>query len=153
MKSILAPIILLASLVLGGCDSLPNQAGGRPGPPPETSREFLADPRSVYDAALVSLAQMEFKVTGGGPAQGKITAVSGLRSNVGLQSTRQITLKATITPAGDGGSVVEVVLKEAVEEDSENRLGFATERPLLDTPYYEVFLNGITQALANPKKD
>jgi hypothetical protein len=152
MKSIFASIFLLGSLVLTGCDSLPSQSGGRPGPPPETSREFLADPRAVYDAALVSLAQMEFKVTGGGPAQGRITAVSGLRTNVNLQSTRQITLKATITPAGDGGSLVEVVLKEAVEEDTEGRLGYATETPLRDTPYYEVFLNGITQALANPKK-
>lgn len=152
MKLCFTAVLLLASLALAGCDSLPSQSGGRPGPPPETSRAYQADQRAVYDAALVALAQMEFKVTGGGPAQGKITAVSGLRTNVNLQTTRQITLKATISPDGNGGSVVEVVLKEAVEEDPENRLGFATETPLRDTPYYEVFLNGIQQALATSKK-
>lgn len=153
MKLCLTPVVLLAALALAGCDSLPNQPGGRVGPPPETSRAYQADQRAVYGAALVALAQMDFRVTGGGPAQGKITAVSGLRSNMNMQTTRQITLKAEITPSGDGGSVVNVELKEALEEDTENRLGFATERPLLDTPYYQVFLNGIGQALANPKKD
>lgn len=154
MKPFYLSALMLAALALGGCESLPGQSGGRPGPAPETMRTFQADPRAVYDAALVSLAQMEFRVTRGGPAQGKIKAVSGLSSNINLQTTHQITLSVLITSAGEGGSEVDVELKEAIEEDTDhNRLGYATETTLRDTPYYEVFFNGITQALAAPKKD
>jgi hypothetical protein len=153
MKLYCLAALILAGLALGGCESLPGQSGGRPGPAPEKTRTYQAEPRTVYDAALASLAQMEFHVTGGGPAQGKIKAVSRLSSDVNLQTTRQITMSVQITASGDGNCVVEVELKEAIEEDAGSRLGYATETPLRDTPYYEVFFNGIAQALSAPKKD
>ena len=150
--SILAPIIILAALALAGCESMPGEVHGRLGPPPETTRSFQAEPRTVYDAARVALARMEFRVTGGGPAQGRIEAVSGLSKKDSLQGTRQISMSIRIISLADGGSEVSAVLKEVIEEDSTDRPGFATETPLRDTPYYEVFFGGIAQALAEPKK-
>ena len=150
--SIFAPILLLAALGLAGCDSMPGEVHGRLGPAPETTRTFQADPRSVYDAARVALARMEFRVTGGGPAQGRIEAVSGLSKKDSLQGTRQISMSFRIIALSEGGSEVSVTLKEVIEEDSTDRPGFATETPLRDTPYYEVFFGGVAQALATPQK-
>ena len=151
MKRFLAPIVILAALAMAGC-SAPGETYGRLGPAPETSRTFQSDPRAVYDAALVSLAKMEFRVTKGGPAQGKIEAVSGLTKGDNLRGSRQISMSIQISALGDG-SEVSAELKEIIEEDSNDRPGFATETKLRDTPYYEVFFNGVTQALAETKKD
>ncbi|MEO6876159.1 MAG: hypothetical protein ABI222_15185 [Opitutaceae bacterium] len=151
MKIFFAPLLLLAALALTGCDSLPNQAGGREGPPPVTVRTFHADPRAVYDAARISLTQMAFRITRGGPAQGKIEAVSGLSTDE-ARRTRQITMSIRISDLGDGNCEVTAVLKEAIEEDSTERQGFATQTTLRDTPYYEVFFTGLGNALGQPKK-
>jgi hypothetical protein len=153
MKRVLVPALLLAVLTWSGCDSLPGGMGGRMGPPPAQVRIFQADPRVAYDAARVALAQMSFRVTGGGPAQGRIEAVSGLSMSDSLRGSRQISISVRITPLGDGGSEVSAVLKEVIEEDSDRRQGFATETPLRDTPYYEVFFNNLGQALGATKKD
>ena len=153
MKRLFAPALILVVLALSGCESAPGEVHGRLGPPPATSRMFQADLRAVYDAALVSLAHMEFRVIRGGPAQGKIEAVSGLSTNDSLTSTRQISISIRITPAGSDGTEVSADLKEAIEEDSQNRQGFATETKLRDTPYYDVFFNGLAQALNAPQKD
>ena len=153
MRTYLSSLLTVAVLVLTGCDMLPEQAGGRPGPPPAKTRTFQADPRAVYEAARVALAQMEFHVTGGGPAQGRIEAVSGLSTSDSLHGARQITLSVRITALEDGSSEVNANFKEAIEESSDGHQGFATETPLRDTPHYEVFFNGIAQALTAPKKD
>lgn len=153
MKNFLFPILVLAALAVTGCDSLPSGSGGRLGPPPETKRVFQGEPRAVYSAARVALAKMEFRVTGGGPAAGRIEAVSGLSPADNMSGARQITLSVRITPVLDGGCEVAAELKEAIEEDAGQRPGFATQTILRDTPYYEVFFNGLAQALAAPQKD
>jgi len=152
MKQFAVVFLALAVLAFTGCDSMPGGSGGRPGPAPATSRVFQGDLRAVYDAARASLAKMDFRVTGGGPAAGRIEAVSGLSSDESLRSTRQITMSIRISDLGDGSSEVNAVLKEAIEEDSRERQGFVTQTTLRDTPYYEVFFNGLGQALAGPKK-
>jgi hypothetical protein len=93
---------------------------------------------------------MEFRVTKGGPAQGKIDAVSGLTKRDNLQGSRQISIHIEIRALGDDSEVT-AELKEIIEEDSAERPGFATVTPLRDTPYYSVFFDGLAEALANPK--
>ena len=149
MKSLLIPVLALAALTMVAC-SAPGEKYGRMGPAPETTRTFQSDPHSVYDAALVSLAKMEFRVIKGGPAQGKIEAVSGLAKRDNLQGSRQISISIQISALGNE-SEISAVLKEIIEEDSNDRPGFATQSKLRDTPYYDVFFNGVTEALANPK--
>lgn len=152
LASLFASLLLLAALGLTGCDSMPGEVHGRLGPAPETTRTFQADPRTVYDAARAALARMEFRVIGGGPAQGRIEAVSGLSKKDSLQGTRQISISIRIISLSDGGSEVSVELREVIEENSTDRPGFATETKLRDTPYSEVFFGGVAQALAPPKK-
>ena len=96
---------------------------------------------------------MNFTVTGGGPAQGRIEAVSKLSSGDSLRSTRQISISIRILEVAGDSCEVSVILKEAIEADSYERQGFATESPLRDTPYYDVFFNYVGQALATPKKN
>jgi len=153
MKHILAPVLMLAALIFSGCESMPSGSGGRPGPPPDRTRIFQADSRAVYDAARAALDQMNFTVTGGGPAQGRIEAVSKLSSGDSLRSTRQISISIRILEVAGDSCEVSVILKEAIEADSYERQGFATESPLRDTPYYDVFFNYVGQALATPKKN
>ena len=146
-------VLILASFFLActGCDSMPGGSGGRPGPAPTTSRTFQGSQRAVFDAAMASLAKMQFRVTRSGAAAGRIEAVSGLAADASLRSTRQITMTVRINDLGDGTCEVAAVLKEAIEEDSVNQQGFVTQTELRDTPYYEVFFNGLGQALGVPQ--
>lgn len=153
MKRLSALLLASLCLALSGCDSMPGGSGGRPGPAPATTRVFQGEPRAVYDAALASLAKMEFRVTRGRPAAGRIEAVSGLTADASLRSTRQITLTVKISDLGDGTCEVSAELKEAIEEDSVDRQGFVTQTALRDTPYYEVFFNGLGQFLGVPQQN
>lgn len=114
---------------------------------PQT-RSYPAAQRAVFDAAKVAAEQMGYRVTRSGASQGVLEAVSGVRlGDAGVGSSRQLSLKVKLDPALDGGTTVAVRITEISEADSSNKAGMAIERPLKDTPQYEVFFQRVDAAL------
>jgi hypothetical protein len=142
----------VSALFLAGCDSLPDHISTPFNPPPPKSRVFAADERKTYAAAHAALADIGFGFAHGGPAQGRLEAMSGLQTggDVSLNSTRQLQLEATFLPAADGGTEVDVVLHETVEEDSSQSPGLGTSKALGDSPVFEEFFRAIERRLAAP---
>jgi len=147
---------LAAGLLLAGCESMSDATSAvreklseRAAP---QTRTYPAAQRAVYDAARTAAEQMGYRFVRGGAATGVFEAISGVREGERVGSSRQLSLKAKLDPARDGGTAVVVRITEIIESDSSNRAGLATETPLRDTPQYEVFFRGIEQALAAPKK-
>ncbi len=145
-----------AALILTGCESMSDATSAVRGKfaeraAPQT-RTYPAAQRAVYDAARTAAEQMGYRFVRGGAATGVFEAISGVREGERVGSSRQLSLKAKLDPARDGGTAVAVRITEIIETDSSNRAGLATETPLRDTPQYEVFFRGIEQALAAPKK-
>ena len=142
-------------VVLSGCDSLTDTSAmvrglssrGQP-----KTHAFAGDPHAVYTAAKASLDAIDFRYTGGGPAQGRLEALSGLSQGDSARSTRQVALKATFEPSPDGGTEVSLLLSEYNEADSSNHPGMTTETPLTDTPLYEVFFRELQKNLAAAPK-
>ena len=141
-----------SALMLAGCDSVSDMAESvhtTLAPREEAhERTYPQGQRAVYEAAIKVLADMDFHQTHGGPAQGLIEALNGVATGDGAGSSRQISLKATLEPAVEGGTHVVVSLHEIYESDSSRQPGLATDTPLRDSPMGEIFLRGIEEHLA-----
>ncbi len=153
------PFALVASvlcLALAGCESVSDvtssvreKFAARTAP---HTHMFAAESRAVYAATRSAIDAMGFTFQRGGPAQGEIDAISGLSSDNGLRTTRQILMKVRLVTVPDG-TEARVTLSEVVEDDFDKGAGRGTESPLRDTPLFEVLFHHIEQALAAPPKD
>lgn len=155
-------IITLASLLIlglcAGCEAVSDMKDGvreRMNARNEPKvRVFSGDQRVVYAAALKALDGIGFRFVRGGPAQGKMEAVSAVSPNDSLNSSRQVVLKFTLAPsfAPQGqakGEMTEMSLwlTEIIEADSSRQAGQGTSTPLRDTPLYEVYFRAVQQGL------
>jgi hypothetical protein len=154
MKILPTIAALCGALLLSGCESrLPDDVRTALAPREDPHvMTFQADQKAVYAAALSALKEMDYTFVRGGPAQGELVALSRIGEGDDAQgsSSRQISLKAHMTPSAETGTDVEVALTEIIEADSANEPGRATESPLRDTPLYDVFFKDIKKALADP---
>lgn len=148
------PVLVLASVVIAfaGCESgskLPGVLRERISP---TFKQHVvqAEQKPAYEATRVALRKMNYKITSGGAAQGKIEALSALQPGDGAGSARQVSLSVRLSPAATGGTLVEALFSEIREDSFSKREGMGTSMPMQDTPLYEVFFRYLDEALAKP---
>src|SRR5580658_7973052 len=150
------PFLLAAAcgaLLLSGCESglsddVRSALGPREAP---RSRVFQADQKATYAAARKAVDDMEFRFEKGGPAEGKLEALSAIQGgDEGAASARQISMKVTMQPGPESGTEVDVSLTEILSTDATNQPGMATQTPLHDTPLYDVFFKDIQKYLDQP---
>jgi hypothetical protein len=149
MKTALALASCCSALLLSGCesdlsDSIHSVLSEREAP---RSRVFQADQKATYAAAKAAVDQMGYRFVRGGPAEGKIDALSGISGGDDTGSSRQVSMKVRMEYAPDSGTTVTVSFAEIMESDSSGQPGMATETPMRDTPLYEVFFRNVQQAL------
>lgn len=152
MKPMFLVALLLCGLAAAGCESLSEardsvreRFAARNEP---RTRTFSAPPRVVFDAVRTAAAQMGYRQTRGGPAQGEYEGISGVGAGERVGSSRQVGIKVTVRETLDGGSSeVGVRFTEILEDDSSNRMGMATESTMRDTPLYEIFFRNVELAL------
>jgi hypothetical protein len=143
------------ALLLAGCEStLSDDVRSALGPreAPRT-RVYEADQKATYEAARKAVDDMEFKFQKGGPAEGKLEALSAISGgDEGAASARQISMKVSMEPGPESGTQVEVSLTEILEADPNSQQGMATQTPLKDTPLYDVFFKDIQRYLNEAAK-
>jgi hypothetical protein len=153
VKTSLALAACCAAALLAGCasddfpDSLHSVLGEREAP---RSKAFAGDQKTVFAAAKSAVDQMGYRFVRGGPAEGRIDALSGISAGDDTGSSRQISMKVHMDYSPDSGTTVTVAFSEILEADSSNQPGMATESPMRDTPLYEVFFRNLQQALLAP---
>jgi hypothetical protein len=141
----------MAATLLSGCATVESvKERVQEGAPPRT-RVFAADPKATYAAARAALDSISFQFTHGGPAEGKIEALSAVQPGDQPGSARQVSMRTQLR-ATDGGTEVDVQLREILEDDTEHHPGMATSTALQDTPLYEVYFHAIQDALNGPRK-
>ena len=148
-------IVLLPTLSAAGCEGLPEAASSvreRLSRREETrERAYAAAPRATYDALKAAAAQMGYRQTRGGAAQGEFEAVSAVAPGDRHGTARQIMMKARLGNGPEGrGTLLSVGLSEVIEEDSSNRPGLATRTALRDTPQYDVLFGKVAELLGEP---
>jgi hypothetical protein len=150
MRHSLFPLLLGLAFV-GGCSSMesvsmPSSMRERFTGPTYRTRVVEADQRKTYEAAKLALREIDFKFVRGGPAQGKLHAISSVSSSSDLRGARQLELDVKLGYA-PGGTEVGLLFSEITEDDSTTRGGMGTSAPMRDSALYEVFFRAIEQAL------
>jgi hypothetical protein len=140
---------LLAVVLLAGCDTVESVRDRVTQGAPPQERTFAAEPRAAYAAAQAALRSLGFTQTHGGPAEGTLDALSAIQPGDNPGGARQVSLHAEFR-AVDGGTAVDVLMKEIIEDDSEHHPGMATTTTLRDTPMYEVFFHALQAGLPPP---
>jgi hypothetical protein len=155
MKKLTALALCCAAAFLAGCSSGVEddvRSALTPREAPRT-RVFQADSRATYAAARAAAEEMGYRYVKGGPAEGTLEALSEISTGDTTTSSRQISMRVTLSPADPTGTAVQVALDEILESDSSSVPGVATEAPLRDTPLYEVFFRNLGKALQAPAKE
>ena len=102
-------------------------------------RDFKADKRGHPTTQRRRRSDgMGYRFVHGGPAEGRLEALSEVMSGDTPGSSRQVSLKVTFEPTLDGGTEVTALFSEVIEQDSSGQPGMATQTPMADTPLYEV---------------
>jgi len=139
-------------LVLAGCETVGERMRDKFGPAPSKVRIYEADQSRTYAAAMDVVDQLGFRVLRGGAAQGRIDAVSALRSDDAFRGSRQLDMKIRLNPTLDGGTEVRVTLTELIQDDYNKSSGMGMAVPLREMPVYAVFFRELGQALGETEK-
>ena len=149
MSRSLCGLMVVLALGLTGCESIQSvkeSVQQRWAGPVGKQRVFAAPQREAYAAAKSAVEAMGFRFLRGGPAQGEIDAISGIRADDALRSSRQVSLKVRLRGTGEG-TEIRLILTEIIESNYNKGPGLGTETALKDTPLYEVFFRQVGQAL------
>jgi hypothetical protein len=152
VKKIPALILAAFALAVTGCESgprLPAVFRERISPTYH-ARVVASEQKPAYEAARVALRKMNYKITSGGAAQGKLEALSVLQTGDGAGSARQISISVKLAPAANGGTEVSALFSEIREDSFSKREGMGTSTPMQDTSLYDVFFGYLEAALAQP---
>jgi len=110
-------------------------------------KSFSAPQREVYEAVRAAAGQLGYRFVRGGAAQGEYEGISSVRAGETVGTARQRSIKVKLDRALDGGTEVAVRVNEINEADSSNRAGLATESPLRDPTYYDIFFGQVERML------
>lgn len=136
-------------LTFSGCESVRSKVHDRFTAPVYQPKVINVDQHKAYEVARAALTKMNFTFERGGPAQGKIEALGPLHASATAPGTaRQVYLDVKLSPAIEGGTKIEVLFSEMVEDDFNKRPGQGALNPLRDSPLYEVYFRYIDEALA-----
>jgi len=143
-------LLFLGVIALGfaGCETVRSDVRERFAAPQYQEKIVNVEQHKAYDAARAALNKMDFKFERGGPAQGVIHAIGPINTSVsGPGTARQLWFDAKLSPALEGGTKIEVLFSELVEDDFNKRPGQGALTPLRGAPVYEAFFSYVDEAL------
>jgi len=141
---LLAALALL--LLAAGCSS--NLANLREKiRPTYQAVNFEGEQPAAFDAALVALGKMGFRVTSSGAAQGKIEATTPVMPASPQSPARQTTASVRFAVAPNNCTAIQILFTDIVDNSpGGGRDGFATKQPLVSSPLYTIFASHVAAA-------
>jgi len=136
------------ALVFAGCETVRNDVREHFSAPQYQPKIVNVDQRKAYDAARAALVKMGYKFERGGPAQGVIHALGPINTSAsGPGTARQVWFDAKLSPALEGGTKIEVLFSQLIEDDFNKRPGEGALTPLRESSIYEVFFGYVDEIL------
>ncbi len=105
--------------------------------------------RQVYDAARLAMEKLGYRVTGGGPAQGRLEGLSEISRGGSFGAAQQWSIAIRLEPAEAGSVEVQVLIRQTVEREGEGQSGTATDQALRDPAAYESFFQRLNLLLGS----
>jgi len=146
-------ILILVGVCAGGCETVGERMQAKFGPAPSRTETYEAHTVRAYEAAKEVLIQLGFRVVRGRAAQGRIDAVSSIRTDDHFRGSRQLELKARFEPTLDGGTAVRITITELIEDDTTKSSGMGVATPVKDGAVYQIFFRGLREALGETEKN
>jgi hypothetical protein len=136
-----ASLLVLASLVLSGCESVSERFSAVP----PKIQVFAGDQDTVKAAALQAFRQLDFRVT---RAKGfDLEAVSRIHSSAAFADSRQLLVKLQLTEAGPGKTAVEMTITEQFQSD---RVGGTAQQSMREHGFFQLYFATLQQFLDVP---
>jgi hypothetical protein len=148
MKNAILFFLSLAAFIFAGCESFRSDVAEHLAPPQYQVKVVSVDQRVAYEASRAALGKMNYTFERGGPAQGIIHAIGPINTRAtGRGTARQLWFDAKLSPALEGGTKVEILFSELIEDNFNKRPGEGSLLPLHDSTVYEVFFGYLDEAL------
>jgi len=145
--------VMLLGICLGGCETVGERMQAKFGPAPSRTETYAADTVRAYEAAKEVVTQLGFRVVRGRAAQGRLDAVSSIRTDDHFRGSRQLELKARFEKTLDGGTAVRLAITELIEDDTTKSSGMGVATPLKDGAVYQIFFRSLREALGETEKN
>lgn len=148
MKTAVVLFLGIAALSFAGCETVRNDVREHFAAPTYVLKVLNVDQRKAYDVARAALNKMNYKFERGGPAQGVIYALGPINTSAsGPGTARQVWFDAKFSPALEGGTKMEVLFSQLIEDDFNKRPGQGSLTPMRDSSIYEVFFGYVDEIL------
>jgi hypothetical protein len=147
---LLASLFILGVIILtAGCEDISDTLHNYiPAKPAAIIHFFKSDERTTYAASKTALSDIGFHYVSGGPAVGRLYAISDVTAGDTQGSSHQYTLTAHFHALIDGsGTDVSLDLTEVIEADTLRHQGMGTESGLNDTALAKIYFRAIEQNL------
>jgi hypothetical protein len=133
---------LLASLVLAGCNSLPERFNTGVDAAPPQVHDFDGTVEQVYGAAKKAFRQLDFNVTRA--SMGDLEAASIIHTSTAFADSRQMVARIAIHEVGPGKCEVEMWLTEDVSSQS---VGGTHRTALREHSFYATYFAELQEVL------
>jgi hypothetical protein len=144
MKLAFSLLSFAITLLLTGCESMPERFAGAP--PQVLSVDGSVE--QVYKAAQKAFKRLDFKVTRS--TMGRVEAASSINSSVTFADARQIVARVRITQGEPGKSDVELALTEEVTSKS---MGGTRQHALREHSFFQIYFAALQQVLQENAPD
>ena len=135
---------LCAAALLGGCDSMSSRVEQRFATVAPHTRNYAANRRAVYEAALVAVKNVGLLAGRTSSARGHIEAYAPIRTGDSVSDTRQTALDITVTEVGEGQTEVALLVSEETEGHFP---GGVSQQALREHSLYELYYTTLQQVL------
>ena len=151
------PLLLIsATLLLAGCDSVSARVRERFATVPPKTRTVEADRRTTYAAVQLALKKIGCTLSRADISEGLVEGYRPIQTGASMRDARQITLKIRLREVEPGRTEVAVWLHELVTGDFP---GGAMDQPLREHSLYDSYFVALEQvvkekdALKNPARE
>lgn len=135
-------ILLCATALLAGCESMPSRVQDRFSAVPPKVRTFAASQDKVYPAAQHAFKRLDFMLTRTKPSQ--VEAVSRINTSAAFADSRQMSAIVHLTPVGPNQTDVEVTLREEVLSKS---FGGTRQQDMREHSFFALYFATLQQVL------
>lgn len=139
---ILSITAVLATLLLAGCETLPDRINTRFEEIPPQTRDYAGTPEQVYPAVQKAFKKLDLRVTRASIA--RVEAVSVIRSSPTFGDSRQLVARVAIHEMAPGTTEVEMALTEDVASDS---VGGTHRTALKNHSFFQMYFATLEEVL------
>jgi hypothetical protein len=143
MRALLISLVLV-SLLLSGCESMPAGVRDRFSPVSPKARTFEGDLRTVCTAAQHAFKQLDCVLTDASGAPSRLEASSRIQTTESLGDSRQLVISLHLREVEKGRTVVEMLISLQVENAS---LGGPSAQDMREHGFYDIFFTTLQQLL------